>query len=357
MSQTMTKAASTIPIFPTGKSLEKIMGLTVNDPGVLELVHKVLTNPVQDFFSHPGKGLRAEAVRLSFALMQGAPPSSELQHDQCTVGGEILELIHAGSLVIDDIEDNSETRRGEPTLHRKYGTPLALNAGNWLYFFPFERISDLKVAPERELRVHQEIQRALLRAHYGQAIDVGFALNTLPQKQVYSVCRATMELKSGALMALALRLGGLLALDQRVEKEEGWRAAEVKLDALGNFGYRFGTALQMLNDVGNLHSTADPEKRKEDLLLKRPSWVWAVAATELPPAQYQIFLQRLEHIGADPQALDDFIAHHGLDKTAKEIAIRELNQAFTELADHFSGQPDTLQDTAELIAKLTRAYE
>lgn len=43
------------------------------------------------------------------------------------------ELIHNGTLVVDDIEDNSELRRGQPCLHKKYGIDVAINAGNGLF--------------------------------------------------------------------------------------------------------------------------------------------------------------------------------------------------------------------------------
>jgi hypothetical protein len=50
----------------------------------------------------------------------------------------VVEFIHAGSLVVEDIEDGSRIRRGRVALHVRYGMPVALNAGNWLYFWPFE---------------------------------------------------------------------------------------------------------------------------------------------------------------------------------------------------------------------------
>src|SRR5512142_2931568 len=63
----------------------------------------------------------------------------------------IVEGLHLGSLIIDDIEDESSTRRGGPTLHRQIGVPNALNAGNWLYFWPALLVPRLKLGPDREL--------------------------------------------------------------------------------------------------------------------------------------------------------------------------------------------------------------
>ncbi|MFO0131652.1 MAG: polyprenyl synthetase family protein [bacterium] len=46
------------------------------------------------------------------------------------------EIIHNGSLIIDDIEDGSDLRREKPCVHKIYGTDVAVNAGNALYFIP-----------------------------------------------------------------------------------------------------------------------------------------------------------------------------------------------------------------------------
>ena len=52
----------------------------------------------------------------------------------------IPELIHNGTIIIDDIEDGSETRRGEPCLHIKHGEDLAINLGNTMYYMPMSLI-------------------------------------------------------------------------------------------------------------------------------------------------------------------------------------------------------------------------
>ena len=46
----------------------------------------------------------------------------------------LCELIHNASLILDDIEDDSLKRRGEPCIHKKYGLDVAVNSGSLLYF-------------------------------------------------------------------------------------------------------------------------------------------------------------------------------------------------------------------------------
>jgi hypothetical protein len=80
----------------------------------------------------------------------------------------VVESLHAGSLIVDDIEDDSDLRRDAATLHRIYGVPVALNAGNWLYFWPqvlLSRIPLTDEAPERPRR------GAMPDAAISQALD------------------------------------------------------------------------------------------------------------------------------------------------------------------------------------------
>ena len=48
----------------------------------------------------------------------------------------MTEIVHNGSLIVDDIEDQSLQRRGGDCTYRKYGVDRAINAGNFLYFQP-----------------------------------------------------------------------------------------------------------------------------------------------------------------------------------------------------------------------------
>ena len=168
-------------------------------------------------------------------------------------------MIHAGSLVVDDIEDGSITRRGKPALHIRYGLPIALNAGNWLYFWPCQLIKALNLPRRTALSVYECYHRTLLRAHFGQAMDLGSRVDRLLQTRVPDVCIATMELKTGALMGFAMMLGAAIA-----------GPAEAVTSLMDEFGRDLGVALQMFDDLGNVLGIREPAKRYEDLVLYRP---------------------------------------------------------------------------------------
>jgi geranylgeranyl pyrophosphate synthase len=228
-----------------------------------------LLEPLRDFFARPGKEFRARLVECAYSLAggKGAPP---------VLLPWIVEILHAGSLIVDDIEDGSTARRGEPALHVRYGLPLALNAGNWLYFWAESLVERLKVPPSVELSLHRTIQRALLDCHRGQALDLTLRMSQLVQAEVPVAVATTTALKTGRLMELAASLGAITA-----------GAPAERVAAIGHFASDLGTALQMLDDVGGLYSMSRTHKGHEDLRLSRPTWPWAWLAETLPEERYR----------------------------------------------------------------------
>ncbi len=229
----------------------------------LELWRKVLLGPVEDMLARPGKAFRAHLVEAAWALVAS---DREVPKEL----GAVVEVLHAGSMVVDDIEDNSSTRRGAPALHAAYGLPVALNAGNWMYFWPFEILRSLQLAPAIEGLLMGRMVTTLCDCHRGQALDVAVFIGEIAQTHVPAVVAETTALKTGALMSLAASMGAAAA-----------GAEPYQLVALETFGRRLGIALQKLDDLGNLSGHKDPAKRHEDLKNGRLSWPWAWAAESL----------------------------------------------------------------------------
>ena len=192
---------------------------------------RVLFAPARDILVRPAKQLRAELVALGAALAgsPSVPPPQVIA---------AIELLHAGSLVIDDIEDGAERRRGDVAIHRRYGMPVALNAGNWMYFCAFALIDRAPVADGVRVALHRAMLRAVLDCHAGQALDVGLDVTELPRDQLRAIVERSSALKSGALTRLAAELGAIAG-----------GAAPDRLAAVGNFGASLGLALQMLDDL------------------------------------------------------------------------------------------------------------
>ncbi|MDB4987061.1 MAG: Polyprenyl synthetase, partial [Myxococcaceae bacterium] len=104
------------------------------DPEHLE---RALYGAAREFLGRPGKAFRTRLIEGCFALL--AQDGERVP----AAAVETIELLHGGSLIVDDIQDDALTRRGSPALHQLIGTPRALNTGNWLYFVALARLDAL----------------------------------------------------------------------------------------------------------------------------------------------------------------------------------------------------------------------
>lgn len=266
-------------------------GAAALDPDVPAAVWAAaLVEPAAAFLARPGKDLRAKLVRAGWRL-GGAPPATpeapqRLEH--------AIELLHAGSLIVDDVQDESDERRGAPALHRLVGVPLAINTGSWMYFWALAELARLAVPGALE-----RAALALTRCHQGQALDLATRVVDLEPREVPAVVLATTRLKTGTLCRLAVELGALAA-----------GATAARTAALGDLGEAIGCALQMLDDLGGLVSEARRAKAYEDLRGARPTWAWAWLAEQHDPFAWARFvgLARATVAGADPQPLADALA-------------------------------------------------
>jgi geranylgeranyl pyrophosphate synthase len=299
-------------------NLTKLLGLKCGT-ALEDIIEIALLGPVKELTSNHGKRIRGQLVHFGYRLVTEGNPFSVIGAKQCRTCAEVVELIHAGSLVVDDIEDGSRIRRGKPALHIRYGLPIALNAGNWLYFWPFELVKALELSSATTLSVYEYYHQALLRAHFGQAIDLGSRVDRLLQGCVAEVCRACMELKTGALMGFAMVLGGAVG-----------GATKETILTLDNFGRELGVALQMFDDLGNVLGIREPSKRYEDLTLYRSSWAWACAARMSSPNGYQQFVSAVNQL-PDTRELEAWINQHNLIQTMREGARNQLDAAYNRL--------------------------
>jgi len=249
--------------------------------------HRALGGPLGEFLARPGKEFRGELVRLFFRIGAGReamPPNLPL----------VVEALHAGSLIVDDVEDDSTERRGRPALHRIHGVPTALNSGNWLYFWASALLDEIEMPEQRRATAHRLMTRSLIDCHYGQALDLAVRISELSRAEIPGVVRASTELKTGSLLALAAGLGALVG-----------GASEDTVAAAIRFGRELGVGLQMLDDLGGLTSPRRAHKGHEDLVHDRPSWPWAWFAASLPGTAFEEVREQARDVadGADPASL------------------------------------------------------
>jgi geranylgeranyl pyrophosphate synthase len=307
-------------------------GASALDPAVPStLWRRALGAPAAHFLARPGKELRTSVARTGWMLGGGA---GELPDRIAAT----IELLHAGSLIIDDVEDDSDERRGAPALHKIVGAPLAINTGSWMYFWALAELAGLELPGAVELAV-----RALVQCHQGQALDLSVRVLDLDVATALGVVKTITRLKTGALLRLAGELGALAA-----------GAPETTWAAIGRFAERVGRALQMLDDLGSLVSRR--EKGREDLRGARPTWVWVWLAEVEPFAWARTTTQVrdvMRGIGDVDALADELYAIVG---TTGRARIRHtLDEAHRELLGTL-GPSAALEAVAAELRRMEQSY-
>ena len=301
-----------------------------------------LSGPLLELFGRPGKEFRSRLVEVAYRLGCDGEPSVPM-HPGLPL---LVEVLHAGSLIVDDIEDDSKYRRGKPALHVMVGTPLALNAGNWLYFLPHSILEQMKLDPCVELELRRAVDRGVLRCHYGQALDLGVKLGSLAQREVHDVVSLSTRLKTGSLLELAAEIGSTAA----------GASAELR-EALASFGRTYGVALQMLDDTSGLYEQRRLHKGHEDLLHARPTWPWAWLSKQLDEVSYSRLQHRareVERRELHPEVLAEALRKQ-LGSTPYRAVHDTLSGALKNLERHV-GSRRLLDPLVEEIERLEQAY-
>ena len=130
-------------------------------------VQRALADPIWDLLDRGGKRWRA-VVFCQLVEGFGEDPTAYLPY-AC-----IPEILHNGTIIVDDVEDEASMRRGESALHHDHGTDIALNAGNAMYFLPLKVITrdPAGLSPETRLEAYEMLMYELNRTHLGQGMDI-----------------------------------------------------------------------------------------------------------------------------------------------------------------------------------------
>ena len=129
----------------------------------------LLLEPFAHLLQAPGKNVRKKLLH-AFNLWMKIP-------DELTARiGDIVQMLHNASLLVDDIEDNSVLRRGAPVAHKIYGVPSTINSANYVMFIGLERVLALGSRTDDAVRVFSE---QMLELHRGQGMEIYWRDNML----------------------------------------------------------------------------------------------------------------------------------------------------------------------------------
>ena len=225
----------------------------------------------------PGKLLRPQLTLLACRAAGG-----EWRQALPLAAG--IQLIHDFTLIHDDIEDNSDTRRGRPTVWKLWGLAQGINSGDGLFVVAHLALHELSQAglpADVTLEVLKRFDQTILTICEGQFLDLSYEGNLAISEADYL---AMISRKTAALIAAAGGLGAIVG---------GADAATAK--ALFDYGENLGLAFQIQDDV--LGIWGDPEQTGKpfaaDLYRRKVSLpvIHALHSADRRAALAQIFSQ------------------------------------------------------------------
>lgn len=161
--------------------------------------------------------------------------------DECSFrAAAAVEMVHSYSLIHDDLPamDNSDTRRGQPSVHKKFDEATAILAGDALLTQAFEVLVD--PLTHEDPRVRMGLVEALAKAAGPNGMCGGQMLDLLAETQQFDIGAITrlQRMKTGEIIAAACQFGAILG-----------KATDKQRQSLANYGYAVGLAFQIVDDL------------------------------------------------------------------------------------------------------------
>lgn len=197
--------------------------------------HQMLTYHMGWTGEGAGPDAAGKRIRPLMVLLCTAACGSDWQ--PALPAAAAVELVHNFSLVHDDIQDNSDRRRGRPTAWVKWGAPMAINVGDALFVISNQAIIDLKkdYPADVVVRAAEILHNTCLELTRGQYLDMSYEQRTDLGVDDYWPMVAG---KTAALLSACCHIGALLG-----------SADEGKQEAYRSFGHYLGLAFQVQDDI------------------------------------------------------------------------------------------------------------
>ena len=184
-----------------------------------------------------GAGPEATGKRIRPLLVLLCTAACGADWNSALPAAAAIELVHNFSLVHDDIQDNSDIRRGRPTTWVKWGMPMAINVGDALFVLSNQAIINLKRSHSAEIVVKaaEILHDTCLELTRGQFLDMSYEeRNDLAVEDYWPMISG----KTAALLSACCHIGALLG-----------GADDAAKDAYRAFGHYLGLAFQVQDDI------------------------------------------------------------------------------------------------------------
>ncbi len=304
-----------------------------------KIYHEMLTYHMGWTGENAGPEATGKRIRPLLVLLASAASGGNWQ--SALPAAAAVELLHNFSLIHDDIQDNSDKRRGRSTVWVKWGMPQAINAGDGLFVLSNLAITDLITSYPAEIVVKaaQILHETCLDLTRGQYLDISYENRLdLGVEDYWPMISG----KTAALLSSCCQIGALLGTSD-----------ESTLEAYRSFGHYLGLAFQVQDDIlgiwGNEAVTgksvaSDLVKGKKSLpvlvgLDKKGKFAQRWAQGPIQPVEVEEIAQLLASEGGYGYTQE-------ISKQMTDLAINSLREA-----DPQGEAGDALMDLADKLLK------
>jgi geranylgeranyl pyrophosphate synthase len=318
-------------------------------PKLRQRLNPLLAAPAEVLWNRGGNRFRTDMARAGCTLWNDghdegkATGANEVMSKNVKHLEEAVELLHLGSLIIDDIQDDSKVRRNGPSVHQDVGVGPAIAVGNWLYFRALRELEAMSLPSEVALSMTRLFHQGIETAHHGQALDIGTNAGSIDCLELPELSATIARFKTGSLTMLAVAGGTILA-----------GAPPALQMAAIPFGYEFGKILQQLNDLGNVSGVFDQERRCDDLIRGRASFVWKVVH-QLYGVEGMMDLR--EAASQSVRHIDDWMRFHPMQQDGLALLKSEFLACKETLCRDGNVSVDRLTGFDIILRRIEASYE
>jgi heptaprenyl diphosphate synthase len=277
---------------------------------------------------HAGGKLLRPAYQLLFA--QFGPEQDE---KKATALAASIEMLHTATLIHDDIVDDSELRRGLPTIRSTFGNDTAVYAGDYLFICCFKLLSDYSTSL-RSLQLNSRSMEKILDGELGQ-MDDRYKLDQTVEEYLENISGKTAE-----LFALSCSVGAF-------ESGNSERFAK----KAGMIGQNIGIAFQIIDDLLDYDAASDTLGKPvlEDVRQGVYS-LPLIYAINQDNEELQYLLEKKNQLTAeDALAVQRLVHQLGGTTYAQQLASDYTDQALKDIRK----LPDNYFNTKETLERLT----
>lgn len=334
LSQIEARIAALLPVSEPEKTISAVAGSGFAPVAGADLASAY--RPAEALLGGGGKRWRPLLMTLCGGLTGRQPDETLLSLTP------LPELVHNGTLIVDDIEDGAVLRRGAPCAHIRFGVDTAVNTGNLLYFLPTVLIDNADLTDSQKLTLYRIYSYYMRRVHFGQALDIEWhKTDKIPQEAAYlQMCR----LKTGSLAAMAAECGLFLG---------GGTPEQRKM--IGTVAENIGIVFQIADDIINLRTGNKGKNRGDDIVEKKKSLPVILYCRRNDPSELMKLMQTAADRGyenAETEVLRavQMILDSGADKEAEAVAETLRRQTLDTLKTAFP-ETESRRQIEEMIAR------